>query len=262
MHKLGFGLMAMALGTGCAGGGPMKVIAHRGDSGEFPENTLAAFKSAVEKKADFVELDSYQTKDGHLVVLHDATLNRTTNAAELWGDAKHPVAERTLEELTKLDAGSWKDEQFKGEPLPTLEEAVRAINAGSVTLIERKHGQAYAYAEFLREQDLIDKVIVQAVDWDFLAALHTWSPRVKLGALGHGEINAEKVQAVKQIGASWAVWNHEDLNAEAIDLFRKSGLGVWTYTANTEEDWARLAALGVDAIITDHPAQLRAWMSE
>jgi glycerophosphoryl diester phosphodiesterase len=240
----------------------MKVIAHRGDSATHPENTLTAFRSAVEKKADLIELDSYQTKDGHLVVLHDATLNRTTNAAELWGDGKHHVKEKSLEELTRLDAGSWKDEQFKGEPLPTLEESVRTINAGSVTLIERKGGSAQAYAEFLKVQNLVDQVVVQGFDWDFVAAMHTWLPGVKLGALGSGDVTEDKVQAARQTGATWAVWDHQHLNAEAIELFRKHGLRVWTYTANEEEDWGRLAALGVEAIITDKPGELRAWLAQ
>lgn len=263
MRLFRFGwVMAMMMTAGCAGGGPMKVIAHRGDSATHPENTLAAFRSAVEKKADLIELDSYQTKDGHLVVLHDATLNRTTNAVELWGEGKHGVEETSLEKLTKLDAGRWKDEEFKGEPLPTLEESVRVINDGSVTLIERKGGSAQAYADFLKVQNLVDKVVVQAFDWDFVAAMHTWLPQVKLGALGSGDVTEDKVLSAKQTGATWAVWNHKNLDAEAIALFRKNGLRVWTYTVNDEADWGRLAALGVEAIITDKPGELRAWLNQ
>ena len=195
-------------------------------------------------------------------ILQGERRDSETRAVELWDEKKHQVKNKTLEELTKLDAGSWKDEKFKGEPLPTLEESVRTINDGSVTLIERKGGPAQAYAEFLRVQNLVDKVVVQAFDWDFIAALHTWLPTVKLGALGGKELDEEKVKAIKQTGASWAVWHHQDLNAETIQLLRKYGLGVWTFTVDDEQDWARLTALGVDGIITNKPGQLRAWLAK
>jgi glycerophosphoryl diester phosphodiesterase len=88
------------------------VIAHRGDSGHFPENTLAAFESAIRKKSDLVELDSHLTKDGVPAVIHDSTLDKTTNADEIAGVTDIKVADKTWEEIKALDAGGWKSPAF------------------------------------------------------------------------------------------------------------------------------------------------------
>lgn len=93
------------------------ICAHRGASDTHPENTLAAFREAIRLGAHMIEFDVALTKDGHLVLMHDSTLNRTTNG-------KGPVADFTLAELKKLDAGSWKNSRFKGERIPTLNEAL------------------------------------------------------------------------------------------------------------------------------------------
>lgn len=99
-------------------------IAHRGASGYAPENTLAAFKKALEFDIDVIELDVHLTKDNHLVVIHDKTVNRTT-------DGKGKVADKTLAELQKLDAGN-------GEKIPTLQEVLDLVNRKALVSIEIK----------------------------------------------------------------------------------------------------------------------------
>lgn len=122
------GILALLMGvlamTGCATPfrpgapkGAIDVIAHRGASAYAPENTLAAFALAKEMNADWFELDCTLSRDGHVVVIHDDTLDRTTNG-------KGPVRDRTLAELKQLDAGAWKDPKFAGERLPLLAEAL------------------------------------------------------------------------------------------------------------------------------------------
>ena len=91
------------------------VAAHRGNSRFFPENTLAAFRSALELKPDMLETDLHMTSDGHLVIMHDHLVDRTTDGTGL-------VREKTLAEMRALDAGAWKGEEFRGEKVPTFEE--------------------------------------------------------------------------------------------------------------------------------------------
>ena len=99
-------------------------VAHRGASGDYPENTLLAFEKALEIGVDEIELDLHSTKDGHLVVMHDATVDRTT-------DGTGAIAELTLAEIKALDAGSSFDERFRDERVPTWEEALDLVQGGS-----------------------------------------------------------------------------------------------------------------------------------
>jgi glycerophosphoryl diester phosphodiesterase len=107
------------------------VIAHRGASAYAPENTLASFRQAVEMKADWFELDCTLTRDGEVIVIHDDKVDRTTNG-------KGAVRTLSLEEIKKLDAGSWKDPQFAGERLPTLGEALDTAQGHTGVYIEIK----------------------------------------------------------------------------------------------------------------------------
>src|SRR5207248_2801159 len=100
------------------------VIAHRGNSSVAPENTLPAFQSALDAKADLVELDYFQSADGVPVVIHDQILDRTTNAEEVFGQPKLLVGGLPLVDLRRLDVGEWFDEKFAGTKLATLAEAL------------------------------------------------------------------------------------------------------------------------------------------
>src|SRR5690606_1623906 len=111
--------------------------------------------SAVSVGCDLIEHDYHHTADGLPVLLHDALLDRTTDAAERFGMKRVNVAAKTWAELRDLDAGSWFDAMFAGTQLPTLEEALATIQAGSMTLIERKAGDAKTCVELLRKQDLL-----------------------------------------------------------------------------------------------------------
>ena len=98
----------------------LKVIAHRGFSGRYPENTITAFKKAVKIGVDEIEFDVKITSDGHLVILHDPTVERTT-------DGKGNISEMTLKEVKRLDAGSWFRSEYRGTKIPTFEELLKNI---------------------------------------------------------------------------------------------------------------------------------------
>ena len=131
----------------------MLIIAHRGNSSVAPENTLPAFESALDAKADLVELDYHHSADGVPVVLHDDMLDRTTNAQELLGKEKLLVVDVPSAEIAKLDAGLWFSDEFNGTKLPTLVESLAAIQAGSTTLIERKAGDAATLVKLLEREE-------------------------------------------------------------------------------------------------------------
>lgn len=244
------------------------VIAHRGWSGIAPENTLPAFELALRAGADLVELDYHHSADGVPVVIHDSTLGRTTDAvARATKDNLH-VAAWTLGELKQLDAGAWFHARFGGTPLPTLAEALELVRARGLTLIERKAGDAATLAALLRERDLVNRVVVQSFDWDYLRALRTELPDQVLGALGprgrpdrpltpeERVLSATHLDEIAAIGAQVAVWSRH-LTRDSMAAARARGLKVWVYTINDPAVMRELIELGVDGIITDEPA--RAW---
>ncbi len=242
------------------------VIAHRGASKQAPENTLPAFTKALTYKPSLVELDYHHTKDNILVVLHDEYLDRTTNAAEVWGRFENRVIEHTLEEIKRLDAGKWKSPEFEGTKIPTLKEAMDVIQKTSFTLIERKDGEPKDLVSFLKREGWITDVIVQSFDWDFIEELGTYSSAITLGSLGppsgkyKGKVltekekwlNAEFIEDIASRGAKFIGWN-ECVTAESIALAHEKELRVLIYTIDDPDFAEHLVSLGVDGIITNDP---------
>jgi len=242
------------------------VIAHRGYSLVAPENTLPAFERALAAGADLVELDYHHSKDGHLVVIHDGTLDRTTDAVARWGGQDLRVADRTLEELRSLTAGGWFSPPYPGTTIPTLGEALSTIQRGSVTLIERKGGDAAACIALLRERGLVNQVVVQSFNWDYLRDFRRLDPRQALGALGppgsrggrkltdpEKALSESWLDEVQALGVQWVVWSRQ-MDAAAVRAAHARGLKVWVYTINDHDTAASLLAAGADGIITDNPA--------
>lgn len=240
------------------------VIAHRGWSGIAPENTLPAFQLAIEAESDLVELDYHHSSDGVPVVIHDPTLARTTDASGRWPGETLTLASRSRSDLEPLDAGTWFHPRFAGTRLPTLEEALEFIQRSSITLIERKAGDAATLARILRDRKLENRVIVQSFDWDFLRALRTELPDQILGALGpRGRtatpadrmLGPAQLDEIVAVGARVAVWN-QDINRASVTAAHARGLKVWVYTIDDPGAMRRLLELGVDGIISNQPARV------
>ena len=242
------------------------VIAHRGYSMVAPENTLASFELALAAGADLVELDYHHSADGIPVVLHDYTLDRTSNATNLFGGSKLRVDERRASDITKVDAGSWFNSRYAAERPPLLSDALDFIQKKGVTLIERKAGDAATCVELLKKKNLVNQLIVQAFDWDYLAAFHKLEPRQVLGALGppstkdgrkltdeEKKLDSGWIDRAKATGARAVVWSRA-VSKEAIDYAHGKDLKVWVYTINEPALANQLLDAGVDGIITDNPA--------
>jgi len=240
------------------------VIGHRGYNQFAPENTLPSFKLAKAAGADLVELDYHHSQDGVPVVIHDSELDRTTDAVAKWGGKKIRVDSKTLAELRSLDAGQWFDARFTGTRLLTLEEALEFIQNGGMTLIERKGGDAATCVKLLKERNLINKVVVQSFDWDYLREFHQLEPSQILGALGPPSSRAGKkltdaektlneawINEVEATGAQLVVWNHL-VTRESVAYAHRRGFKVWIYTIDEPAQAAALLDLGVDGIISNN----------
>ena len=236
---------------------PVMVVAHRGFSGAAPENTLAAFRKAIEAGSDMIELDVHLSKDGKIVVIHDETLERTTN-----GQGK--VVDHTLQEIKMLDAGSWFNPQFSGEKIPTLGE-VLAIAQGKVPVnIEIKnptHGK-YSITELaekalqeVKMAEMMNQVIFSSFNPVSLEWIRKKEPGARVAFLYHRPWNAlPEVTG----GREFQVLNLRNihLTREKVDKIRKEGFTLNVYTVNSEEELEQFIRWGVDGIITNYPDRL------
>src|SRR5262245_12281038 len=242
------------------------VIGHRGICQNAPENTLPSFERALDAGCDLVELDYRHTRDAQPIVIHDASLARTTDARRRWRSRRLAVRSRTASEITALDAGAWFHQKYRGTRVPLLREALDLIHARGVALIERKTGDALTLARLLGRNQWINRVVVQAFDWSYLRDLNRLEPDQLLGALGpptrlaNGRkpglrgrgLNRKWLDELQKSGARVAVWNHHVSRAAVRDAHRR-GLKVWVYTVNDARKAKRLFNLGVDGLISNRP---------
>ncbi len=245
------------------------VIGHRGCRALAPENTIPSFTLALAAGADLVELDYHHSKDGVPVVIHDFTLDRTTDAGRLWGGSGLKVADRTAGELRALDAGGWFAPHYAGARLPTLAEALEVIQPQGMALVERKSGEPATILRLIREKGWVNRLIIESFDWEYLSALHALEPRQVLGALGppvkladgrkatklSGALSARWIDELEKTGARIVVWNRS-VSGKSIRLAHERGFRVWVYTVNDSAPANRLLDRGVDGIITDDAARM------
>lgn len=230
-------------------------IAHRGASAHAPENTLPAFAAALEAGADALELDIHMAADGALVVIHDSTLERTTNGRGL-------VRVRTLADLKRLDAGAWFGPAFGGARVPALGEVV-ALARGRVRLfVEIKGGSDFypgiesAVVRCLKEGGVLPDAVLMSFDHPALLAVRAAAPEAETAALlGGRPADAPGVAAAARAGA--LALEHQLVTARERAVTAAAGLRLYAWTADEETEMRRLAKLGVDGIITNDPARLR-----
>ena len=237
------------------------IISHRGAAALAPENTLAAMRIAFDQGVDFVEADLHLTADGIPVLMHDDTLERTTNG---YG----PVASRTLDEIKRLDAGAWFGPEHTGEPVPTLEEFLDELQpTTSRALIELKGHWSEADVEaavtMLGERYLGDRVAFESFERQNLERLATLAPeyaRVMLTRTWDREtLDSAAALNVSAIGARNGVFAE---NLQLIDEARALGIGTMVYTLNTRQQWVSARSHGIDLLITDDPVALAEWRLE
>ncbi len=227
----------------------VEIVAHRGYSVLAPENTIASCNAAREF-ADWVEFDVRVTLDNQLILMHDGTVDRTTNGT---GD----VGIMTLAELRQLDAGAWFSPSFSGELVPLMSEAVLATMPDMGPFIERKTGSAEMYADLIRALRIEDEAVVIAFDWDFLAELEVLLPSVRTGALGSDTLTPSQIQGIQARGIDFIDWAHSTVTAETIDLVHAHGMEFHVWTVNDAQRMETLIEAGIDGITTDNPELAR-----
>ncbi len=227
------------------------VIAHRGASSVAPENTRSAIVEAIRMKAPVIEFDVRATSDGELVLFHDDDLERLAGR-------KEAVEAISWSEFEKVDVGRWfGDGSFSDERPIRMAFAIELCHGGgSIPLIERKSGTARAYAEVLSKLDVVDRVIVQSFDWNFLSELKNELPDLAIGALGSKSFSEEKLAQLRALGPGWVGWKYQDVRGSDIDRVHDLGAKFALWTVNDPAVAHTWVNAGVDAIITDVPGKV------
>lgn len=233
----------------------VRITAHRGSSARAPENTLAALRLAVEDGADYAEVDVQRTADGIPVLLHDATLKRV---------ARDPrrLEQVSRAELSRMEVGGWFSDAYRGEPVPTLLEAVNFVRGRMGLNLELKYGRADlglapTVLEVLRREDLLNQCILTSMNLAAVEQVRRLEPQVRVGL-----ILTTPVQDLRALDVDLLSIPLEGATPEVVELVHRSGREVHVWTVNRTGDMRRMIRQGVDNIITDKPDVLRSMVNQ
>lgn len=243
--------------------GPVEIVAHRGYSAKAPENTLIAMELAIDAGADAVEFDLHTASDGTPVLIHDESLARTTNG-------KGAVSALCPAELAELDAGSWFDAAFSGEPIPTLAATLQQIG----DRVQRIYAEVKGYrraeelagiVEVVADAGLAERTVFISMDWDALDRIRATDAEALIGYIV--ETSSRAAEGIERATSDSRALL--DFNAivllEAPSLAERSlqaGIQLATWTVDTVERAAALLALGVPRITTNDVGALREWKEQ
>lgn len=237
------------------------IIAHRGGAAYAPENTMAAIEMAMQSKASMIEIDLHMSKDGELIVIHDKTVDRTTNGTGT-------VSEMSWEELRKLDAGSWYGEEFAGQKIPLFQEVMDRVNGQKNLLIEIKSGvDGYPgidkkVVETILENNALDWCVVQSFDDQTLIDIHQQWPEIQLHKLivfkfrllpvvfdgTFSFYSKKKYQFANAINP-----HYKFVNQRFVNKMRNAGFEVNVWGGKREDSYEKISHIPVDGWITDFP---------
>ncbi|MDF9557630.1 glycerophosphodiester phosphodiesterase [Bacillus tropicus] len=243
----------------------IKNIAHRGASAYAPEHTIAAYKLGQQLKGDYIEIDLQMTKDGHLVAMHDETVNRTTNGTGL-------VKEHTLEELKQLNAGSSFNEkhptlatkEYENAKVPTLEEVIEVFGHNANYYIETKSPDEYPgmeekLLEIINHYEIKDKVIIQSFSEESLQNLHSLHVNIPLVQLLSYKKAVQLTESEIEKYSTYCIglgMNYRYIDSAYVKKIKKHGLEVHPFTVDNEKDMKKLLLWGVDGMFTNYPDRL------
>jgi glycerophosphoryl diester phosphodiesterase len=232
--------------------------AHRGYSSVNPENTLAAYAAGMLSGADFVEIDVQTTADGVPIVMHDKTVDRTTDGT---GD----VASLDSAYVAGLEAGSWFSPAFAREPVPKLQQVLDLMRTGPGDLLleikEREtRPDVYRVVDMVLAAGVEDRVVIQSFDEDVLRFARERAPHVSRG-LVRGTLDDDPVAMAEELGVDY--YNPSGLalvtRPSVIEELHDAGVGVFVWIVNEPRHWELLTKAGVDGIITDRPGAFIGW---
>jgi glycerophosphoryl diester phosphodiesterase len=236
------------------------IAGHRGDRSAAPENTLPALQSALDGSMVYVETDIRLTADGIPVLIHDASVDRTTN-----GSGR--VSDMTLAELQQLDAGSWFAKAYAGLRIPTLESfLVLLAESNKKAMLELKgewdDEALVAVDSLITGYGLSHRVVLASFNVDTLAALHATLPDLPRMVIIR-DLPRDPTALIRGFGAIGVVTSPPSVEDDptVVDRIHKAGFGILLYTLNKKQSWQSALALGVDGIITDKPSALDSWLA-
>lgn len=227
-------------------------IAHRGASGNFPENSRIAFEKAIEARIDMIELDCQLTNDGHVVIFHDQDLARTTG---LGGTVK----DKTLEQLKRRDIGVWRKSAFAGQRILTLEEALQVVNGQCDLCLDVKTffgaaaGIELKLLFILSHYDYLDRTIFSSEDYHCLRRVRELAPESRIGIVYGSGMSEDPFAVAEELEALSIHVQKELATPDFLTRAWEAGLDVMVWTVNSVREMGNFASLGVQGIITDYP---------
>lgn len=230
-------------------------VAHRGASRYAPENTVAAVRLALEHGVPAVECDVQRSKDGHLVVIHDQTVDRTT-------DGRGPVVSHTLAELRGLDAGRWFAPEFAGERIPVLDEVLDSVRGHALLKLEIKNGPIFyegierQVIEAVGRHGMEDDVLLISFDHESLRTVRAFSAAIATGILYAARL-VDGPAAARAAGADALCLDWGFATEDVVAGGHGAGFGVFVWTVDDEDVARRCVALGVDGITSNDTRLLR-----
>jgi glycerophosphoryl diester phosphodiesterase len=231
-------------------------VAHRGASGNYPENTLIAFQKALEIGVDEIELDLHMTKDDHLIVMHDSTVDRTTNGTGA-------IAELTLDEIKALDAGRVFGEQFKAERVPMWEEALDLVQGKVELNVHLKEGgqpgghYERKVAKALSDFKMIEDSILTCSDAS-VGNFAEINSRIECRIFRANRTPEEYIRKSVEMGLRTMQPGRDITTPDFVQKAHAAGRIVHVFYADTPEDMRAYIEIGVDGILTNYPERLKA----
>ena len=233
-----------------------KKIAHRGASGQYPENTALAFKKAIDAGVDMIELDCQLTQDGHVVVFHDERLTRTAGV-------RGTVRSKTLVQLKKLDIGRWRKKSFKGEHILTLEEALECVGGNADLCLEIKTyddsapGIELKILFIVSHYDYLDRTTISSFNYNCLSRVRELAPDAPIGILFGSNVKDDPFEAAGRLAAHSIQVQKQMVTGEFLSRAWEDGLDVYVWTVNEIKEMEALVSLGVQGLISDFPERFK-----
>ena len=232
------------------------IIAHRGYRAKYPENTLAAFSAALDISVKMIELDVMLTRDRKIVVIHDATLERTT-------DGHGQVNRFTLQELKELDAGSWFHSRFAGERLPELEEVLDLVRGRAWLNIEIKSNAYEAHqppdaiekqvVELVRHENALNSVLISSFEWKILENVASMADAPAIALISKYPAESDNLRRCTKLRVfSWHP-NCLELTCDQVKIMREQEIRVFPYNVESPGEYQRVLQMDVDGVITSDP---------
>lgn len=246
---------------------PFLVIAHRGWSGSYPENTLIGMREAIKLGCHMIEFDVTLSADRRPIIIHDDSLSRTTNGCGL-------VSEMNYRELRKLDAGSWFHPKYMGARLPSLDE-ILLISRGSGIMVNieikkecydaelREDGIEHHVVNAVKKYKVEDRVVISCFRWDAIERINQLAPELKTALLHYKDVvRLEPIFLKEKYGITSFNPHGIDLTQKFVDRCHEVGLKVIPFTINSYRDMEKYFDMDVDGMFTNHPNRLFRFIEE